>query len=85
MRNKRGPKMDPCGTPDNISIEEEKVELILTHCLRPDKYEDSQHNILPLTPICSSLLIKILWSKVSKAFERSKKTEIEILPEFKDS
>ena len=50
IKNKRGPKIEPCGTPQVIFIEEEKMPSKTTDCLREDKYEENQLLAGPLTP-----------------------------------
>ena len=37
MLKSSGPKIEPCGTPDVISIQLLKVEPIFTFCFLPDK------------------------------------------------
>ena len=39
MRNRRGPKIDPCGTPKSIFIKDDCTLLILTNCFREDRYD----------------------------------------------
>ena len=34
MRNKMGPKMDPCGTPHVIDAYEDDLEYVSVYCLR---------------------------------------------------
>ena len=36
---KTGPRIDPCGTPQRISLNKLRMSLFFTHCLRPVRYD----------------------------------------------
>ena len=64
----RGPKHDPCGTPQLTSPRSESLSFTLQHCFLLERYDRNQRNSLPATPLICSLFIRILWFTVSKAF-----------------
>ena len=39
MKNRRGPRHDPCGTPIVISLTFESVPLTIQNCFRLDRYD----------------------------------------------
>ena len=50
MRKRRGPRMEPCGTPQVIDKFSEKVDLYLTRCFLSDKYDLNQRLETPRIP-----------------------------------
>ena len=50
IRNKRGPSIDPCGTPHVTDLNSEKTPEISTACTLPPKYEINQFTAAWLTP-----------------------------------
>ena len=54
MRNRRGPRHDPCGTPIVISLSFESVPLTLQNCFRLDKYYLNQESSRLRTPYSCS-------------------------------
>ena len=71
-RNKRGANIDPGGTPHSASS---KLVFVLgplaIYCFLFERKLFIQLWMLPLIPYNSSFLSCIVWSAVSKAFERS--------------
>ena len=67
-----GPRTDPWGTPYSSVMSSEVAVSIATHCLRPQRYDLSQSSAPDVIP-CPwlSRWSMILWSKVSKAADRS--------------
>ena len=49
-KNNRGPKIDPCGTPQLILPISDLTPLYTTYCCLSDKYFFSQLNATPLIP-----------------------------------
>ena len=43
-KNSKGPKIDPCGTPDVTGRKSDNSLSITTRCLLPDKYDLNQAN-----------------------------------------
>ena len=56
----RGPRMDPCGTPQVIGNQEEETPLISVHCTLFDIYVMNQFRQLPLIPYDLKLFRSIL-------------------------
>ena len=54
-KNSKGPKIDPCGTPDVTGRKSDDSLSITTLCLLPDKYDLNQANKDPPIPKYSSL------------------------------
>ena len=50
MRKRRGPRMEPCGTPQVILRFPEKVDLYLTRCFLSVKYDLNQRLEIPRMP-----------------------------------
>jgi len=50
IRNRRGPKIDPCGTPCDKGRIDEEVLFTETYCLRSDKYDWNHLFGIPLIP-----------------------------------
>ena len=74
---RRGPRIEPCGTPVSKVSQEEDEESILTKDERFVKYEWIQVWTVPDKPnVCSSLWRRVVWSKVSKAADISRAARI---------
>ena len=73
IKNRIGPKMDPCGTPWVTDFKSESVSLIQTYCLRSDRYELNQSFETPRKPYLPSFDKRSLWSMQSNALLKSKK------------
>ncbi len=71
IMNKKGPRMDPCGTPIITGCSSERDRLKLTCWIRLDKYDLNHSSSLPSTPYATSFLSNVPWSTVSNAFLRS--------------
>ena len=69
IRNNRGPKTEPWGTPDSIWRKSEYEPFTATRCLRFVKYEESTFTREPEIPFCFSLKIKPSCQTLSNAFE----------------
>ncbi len=86
MENKRGPRMDPCGTPQWIGAGGEVNDPIFTEKVLPFKYEANHTKARPWTPTAHwSRFRNILWSTVSNAALRSKSIRIADDPESMES
>ena len=69
--NKRGPNIDPWGTPHVIVLVIDFLSLISTYCFLLARYEQNHSFDLPLIPYHSSFFTSILWSMVSNALLKS--------------
>ena len=70
-RSSTEPNTEPCGTPTVMFDIEELQFLIEEYCFLLLKYDSNQCCMTALTPLCRSLLVKMLWLTVSNAFEKS--------------
>ena len=70
-RNKNGPRTDPCGTPDEISTNNENFPLQTTACWRWCKYDLNHSSSIFLIPYSESFFNHKSWSIVSKHFAMS--------------
>ena len=73
-RKSAGINTEPCGPPNILFDIEELPFLIETYCFLLVKCDSNQYCLTPLTPLCRSLLINMLWLTVSNAFEKSRYT-----------
>ena len=72
IRNKTGPKTDPCGTPLVTSLHPELWPFIHTFCFLPFNQSFIQSQTFPSIP-CASILLNNLWcGTLSNAFAKSK-------------
>ena len=72
MLKRRGPMIDPWGTPKEIGIESEKALPILTYWVRPVRMALSHKIEQPVVlNFNCSMVSSALWSRVSKAVDRS--------------
>ena len=65
------PNTEPCRIPYVMFDKEELQLLIETYCFMLLKWDSNQSCLAPVTPLCRSLLINMLWLTVWKAFEKS--------------
>ena len=73
IKKRRGPNMDPWGTPYKTFRKEEEVLLSLTNWWRLERYDLKSSRTFPLIPYFGSFLSRISWLTESKAFARSRK------------
>ena len=66
-----GSSIDPCGMSNRINFKRLKLFLILTHCLRPPRYDSIRFRVLVSKPYSSSFATSKSWGKQLKAFDRS--------------
>ena len=75
IRKKRGPSIDPCGTPHVTDLNSEKTPEISTACTLPPKYEINQFTAAWLTPRQSLLSLHMTNSYVRTATRTTLKME----------
>ena len=75
-RKSTGPHTKSYETPNVMFDIEELQFLIETYCFLLLKYDSNQCCMTPLTPLCRSLLINMLWLTVSNNFEKSRYTSM---------
>jgi len=81
MMNKIGPRAKPCGTPHKSCTKGDLYMPPRTHCHRPWRYEWNQARTGPSNPkVTCNRRHKILWSTVSKAADKSKRTRAATSP-----
>ena len=80
IMNKRGPKMDPWGTPKLIGSVHDSIRPNLTNCDLVVKYDLKKLRAFPLIPYLGNFRSKVPWSTESKALARSKKMAQELEP-----
>ena len=66
-----GSSIDPCGMSNRINLKRLKLFLILTHCLRPLRYDSISFRVLVSKPQASIFATSKSWGKQLKAFDRS--------------
>ena len=72
MRNSKGPRILPWGTPDSTGSKFEGWLFITTYWDQSDKYDLNQDQSLPEIPADHSLTRSWLWDTESKALRISK-------------
>ncbi|KAH3750144.1 hypothetical protein DPMN_184662 [Dreissena polymorpha] len=72
--------MEPCGTPQEMFSDDEKVPDTSTSCFLSNKYDCNHIVISSPRPEARSFIKSIEWSTVSKAFCKSKRTMPTTLP-----
>ena len=82
IKNKSGPRLDPCGTPQVIFSVSDFECLMDTFCVRVDKYDLNQDKALFPHLYISSFFKRTAWSTRSKAFWKSIITQPTNLPSF---
>ena len=70
IRKRRGPITDPCGTPEITGHGSDRKPLTITCWFLADRNDSIHCRSLPLTPCAESFVRTILWSTLSKAFEK---------------
>ena len=74
----KGPKTEPCGTPHDVGNMSEKQLPILMACCLSVRYEVNQLRTVPDMPYhVDRRVMRILWSMVSKAADRSSRVTLE--------
>ena len=81
IKNRRGPKIDPCGTPDWITLGFESTLFIDTYCSLFVRYERNQSKAIPRTPQVFNFDSRISWLTQLNALRKSRNKENTILPE----
>ena len=73
VRNRRGPRTVPWGTPERTGAGEDLAPSTSTVCMRLERNDRIHRRSDPPMPNEESLLNKISWSTLSKALEKSKR------------
>ena len=81
IKNRGGPKLDPCGTPHWITLGFESTFFIDTYCSLFVRYERNQSKAIPGTPQVFHFDSRISWLKQSNALRKSRNKENTILAE----
>ena len=77
----KGPKTEPCGTPHDVGNMSEKQLPILMACCLLVRYEVNQLRAVPDMPYhVDRRVMRILWSMVSKAADRSSRVRAVTFP-----
>ena len=77
----KGPKTEPCGTPHDVGNMSEKQLPILMACCLSVRYEVNQLRAVPDMPYhVDRRVMRILWSMVSKAADRSSRVRAVTFP-----
>ena len=64
--NNKGPRIDPCGTPNIISNKLLYVEFIFVRCFLFDKQLCTSFNAVKIKPYAFSLVMSNSWSRRSQ-------------------
>ena len=76
-----GPRTEPRGTPQRMTVGEDSLPSIDTVCVLPERYDLNHARAVPWKPkVCSKRWSSISWSTVSNAADRSRKVSTETLP-----
>ena len=75
IKNNKGPRIDPCGTPDSILDHEDSGPFNTTLCFLKFKKSVRVLKRLPDMPFCFNLKIRPLRHTLSKALDMSKNTD----------
>ena len=67
-KNRSGPRLLPCGTPQETGAVFDKWPFVLHFWFRSQRYDSNHLRLLESTPYFRSFRIRIVWSMVSKAF-----------------
>ena len=81
IKNRRGLKIDPCGTPHSITLAFESRLFIDTYCSLFVRYERNQSKAFPHTPQVFYVDSRISWLTQSNVLRNSRNKENTILPE----
>ncbi|KAH3777446.1 hypothetical protein DPMN_178891 [Dreissena polymorpha] len=68
IKNRRGPRSYPCGTPQEIPAVDKKVPETSTSCCLSERYDLNHLKISSPRPAALSFIRRVEWSTVSKAF-----------------
>ena len=80
IKNSKGPRTDPCGTPLSTSFHPDLVPFRRTLCWRPESQFSIQCNILVLIPCHFSCKHNLLWGTLSNALLKSRYETSSCLP-----
>ena len=80
IKNRRGPKIGPWGTPHWITLGFDPTLFIDTYCSLFVRYERNQSKATPRTPHVFNFDSRISWLTQSKALRKSRNNENTILP-----
>ena len=72
-KNSKGPKTEPCGTPQVIGSCSDITIPTDTYCFLFERYDENHFCAIPLIPLFSSFFNNIVWFTVSKALLKSRK------------
>ena len=77
----KGPKTEPCGTPHDVgNMSEKQLPILMAICLSV-RYEVNQLRAVPDMPYhVDRRVMRILWSMVSKAADRSSRVRAVTFP-----
>ena len=67
-KNRSGPRLLPCGTPQETGAVFDKWPFVLHFWFRSQRYDSNHLRLLESMPYFRSFRIRIVWSMVSKAF-----------------
>ena len=70
IKNRRGPKIDPCGTPHWITLACESTLFIDTYCSLFVRYERNQSKAIPRTPQVLNFDSRISWLRTTKGLAK---------------
>ena len=77
----KGPKTEPCGTPHDVGNMSEKQLPVLMACCLSVRYEVNELRAVPDMPYhVDRRVMRILWSMVSKAADRSSRVRAVTFP-----
>ena len=68
-RKKRGPRSEPCGTPEGHLKRYDFIFLYTAYCILLLKYDSMSSTTVPMSPKYFNFRISILWLPSSKLFE----------------
>ena len=81
IRNNRGPRTVPWGTPDVTGLVSDDFPSRMTVCSRCDRNYAIHPRVFPVIPIASSLSNRRLWATLSNAFAKSSRmASVWVLP-----
>ena len=84
MRNNKGPKIEPCGTPAVTLSQDECWPFRTTRCFRQERKSRKRFKRFPEIPFWFSLRSKPSCHTLSKALDISKKTPLTSNPSSND-
>ena len=81
IKNRREPKIDPCGTPHWITLRFQSTLFIDTYCSLFVRYERNQFKATPQSPQVLNFDSRIWWLTQSNTLRKFRNKENTILPE----